>query len=356
MSNELFIHNEQELEKYKQIKPSKRNLNTQYYFKCSICGNISHKRLIKITYPFICFNCNLKKSMNKKEVKEKREQTNLRIRGCKYPLQSDEVKKKSSKTWKNHTKQQKEHMESEKQKTNLKIYKVKHVLQNKKCFNKMKKTMKDRHGKEYYLLTTKFKIAQRKKWDKNYGKNVHPTQTLEIKNKIKNTFRTKWGADNISQTKYWKNKIQESYKKHLAEDPNYFINLFKESHKKYSYDNKLFDSSWELCLYIWLKDHNVRFEYQPGYFKYTFNSETKYYYPDFKIYNTFVEIKGSHFFDLNTGKMINPYDRTQDEMYEAKHQCMLENNVHIILDCSTYINYVKNKYGKQFIKKCRYNK
>ena len=28
--------------------------------------------------------------------------------------------------------------------------------------------------------------------------------------------------------------------------------------------------------------------------------------------------------------MINPYDRTQDDKYEAKHQCMLNNNVIIL--------------------------
>ena len=27
--------------------------------------------------------------------------------------------------------------------------------------------------------------------------------------------------------------------------------------------------------------------------------------------------------------MINPYDRSQDNIYEAKHQCMIKNNVKI---------------------------
>ena len=39
-------------------------------------------------------------------------------------------------------------------------------------------------------------------------------------------------------------------------------------------------------------------------------------------------MKGDHFFDGD--KMINPYDRTQDGLFESKHQCMLDNNVIIL--------------------------
>lgn len=40
------------------------------------------------------------------------------------------------------------------------------------------------------------------------------------------------------------------------------------------------------------------------------------------------EIKGNQFFEGD--KMINPYDRGQDGLYEAKHQCMLNNGVIIL--------------------------
>ena len=32
----------------------------------------------------------------------------------------------------------------------------------------------------------------------------------------------------------------------------------------------------------------------------------------------------------SNGKLINPFDRTQDGLYEAKHQCMLNNGVIIL--------------------------
>lgn len=40
-----------------------------------------------------------------------------------------------------------------------------------------------------------------------------------------------------------------------------------------------------------------------------------------------------------------------DEICEAKHQCMLENNVEILkyADYSKFISYVEDKYGKSFL-------
>ena len=49
--------------------------------------------------------------------------------------------------------------------------------------------------------------------------------------------------------------------------------------------------------------------------------------------------------------MINPYDRSQDDVYEAKHKCMVENDVEIITDYSEYLNYVNIKYGKDYLRK-----
>ena len=53
-----------------------------------------------------------------------------------------------------------------------------------------------------------------------------------------------------------------------------------------------------------------------------------YYQPDFLIDGQLYEVKGDQFFEGD--KMINPYDRNQDGLYEAKHQCMLNNGVIIL--------------------------
>ena len=67
---------------------------------------------------------------------------------------------------------------------------------------------------------------------------------------------------------------------------------------------------------------------------------------DFKIDNQYVEIKGDQFFKDN-GTIQNPYDHSLNALYEAKHQCMIQNNVIILKgnDYKKYEDYVQNKYG-----------
>ena len=72
--------------------------------------------------------------------------------------------------------------------------------------------------------------------------------------------------------------------------------------------------------------------------------------PDFKVDGQFIELKGDQFF--KDGKMQNPYDHSQDLLYEAKHQCMIKNNVKILrpVDYQKYVDYITAKYGKTYLK------
>ena len=54
-------------------------------------------------------------------------------------------------------------------------------------------------------------------------------------------------------------------------------------------------------------------------FKYNLRASFDDYFKGFKV-----------FFDEN-GKMINPFDRSMDDLYEAKHQCMIKNNINILI-------------------------
>ena len=73
--------------------------------------------------------------------------------------------------------------------------------------------------------------------------------------------------------------------------------------------------------------------------------------PDFIVEGTIIEIKGDHFFKED-GTMQNPFDHSLDGLYEAKHQCMIANNVKILksneyqkIEC-----YIENIYGKNYLK------
>lgn len=121
--------------------------------------------------------------------------------------------------------------------------------------------------------------------------------------------------------------------------------IISKMRKKYTYDNIKFDSSWEVAYYIWLKDNNIDFEYQPDIsFDYKFDGKIHRYFPDFKIDNKLYEIKGGH---LLKRMLIN------NTLDNAKYNCMIQSGIIIISDCSSYLNYVKEKYGKLFLQSCR---
>lgn len=100
----------------------------------------------------------------------------------------------------------------------------------------------------------------------------------------------------------------------------------------YDEDELKFDSKWELAYYRYCKANNFQIERQPLILEFTYNNKVKKYKPDFRINGQLVEIKGDHFFENHNKKlkMICPYDRSKDDLYEAKHQCMLANNVKIL--------------------------
>ena len=51
--------------------------------------------------------------------------------------------------------------------------------------------------------------------------------------------------------------------------------------------------------------------------------------------------------------MINPYNREQDAIYEAKHRCMAVHGVIIMTfeQLKPILKYIKDKYGRGYIKK-----
>ena len=126
---------------------------------------------------------------------------------------------------------------------------------------------------------------------------------------------------------------------------------------KFKYDGRKFDSGLELAFYIFFNDNHIKFRYNDfDGIEYTFNNKTYLYFRDFEIevngITYLIELKGSHFFNFD-GTMCNPYDHSQDELYEAKHQCMLKNKVNIITDSSLCVkvvyDYIDKKYGEGYL-------
>lgn len=191
----------------------------------------------------------------------------------------------------------------------------------KKFWNKADETCKELYGDNYREKLTKKSMETNRK---NHG-GLHNTQTKESQEKMKQTY--------FERTGYY----------HPSQNPK-----TRRNHRTcYYYDNEEFDSSWELAYYIYLKDHDVPFEYHTISIPYIWNDKTHYYKVDFKVYDRLVEIKGDHILVKNVFK--------DDGRSQAKYECMKENNVLILMetDIKPYLKYVKDKYGKDYMKSFR---
>ena len=136
--------------------------------------------------------------------------------------------------------------------------------------------------------------------------------------------RINWGVDNYSQTD----------------------EFAKKCHKRYTnpkYPDMSWANSWEFKVYDFLTEHHIPFEYQPSIsIPYYCEGTRHYYHPDFLVGDKIVEVKGDNFFRINeeTGKeemYLTWQGNLSDEEYElkceimeAKHQCMIANNVIIL--------------------------
>lgn len=84
--------------------------------------------------------------------------------------------------------------------------------------------------------------------------------------------------------------------------------------RRYAYDNKKFDSSWELCYYIWLKDHDISFTYPcKDTIAYECDGKQHLYFPDFIVEGRYVEIKGKQFLD-ESKHLANPFKNVDEEL------------------------------------------
>lgn len=130
------------------------------------------------------------------------------------------------------------------------------------------------------------------------------------------------------------------------------MNTFEKLDEKrgYKYNDLYFENSWSLAYYIWLKDHNKKFEYQislPLFYIDDDNIKRNHYF-DFLVEGKYVEIIGKHFFN----EKDEPFNNYSKKYWWKKYQFLIDNNVYIMREkeAFSYVKYVNEKYGKNFIK------
>lgn len=282
--------------------------------------------------------------------------------GCAYPMQSDLVKAKSKATNMqkygvdnyNKTDECKEKKKAtfiqkygvdhpckftivkEKIKqTNLEKYGVENVFAAEEIKEKIKKTKFNVYGDEHFTNLEKAKETNMKLYGYSYA-----AKNEEIRKKI--SFKYKQLSEDEKQIAYEQHK-QTCLEKYGVDWYSKTTEFNLKIRKKYYYNNIGFDSLPELAVYLYCINNNINIKRSDLKFEYIINNEIHYYFPDFEIDGKLVEIKGDHFFKED-GTMCNPFDHSLDELFEAKHQCMLKNNIEIwkSKDYQFALDYFKN--------------
>ena len=267
------------------------------------------------------------------ECQDKIRKTTREKYGVNRYSQTDECKQKVKESFQNHygvdRYSQTEYWRNDIKEICQEKYGVDHYSQTDEYKEKMKNTCQKRYGVDHYFQTDDFKKRTKQTCLERYGVENY-TQTDEYKKKSKRTNLEKYGVENYSQTDECKEKMRQTCLERYGVESFSQTNDFAKYHRKQiEYDGITFDSSWEVIVYKYCKENNIFCEYQPDItFEYEYDGKKHYYHPDFLINGKLYEVKGEQFFEGD--KMINPYDRTQDGLYEAKHQCMIKNNIIIL--------------------------
>lgn len=337
--------------------------NIKETFICRSCGKIRIKNLRNFSE--VCRYC---------RAKQKREQTCLEKYGAKNPLSCKKIQEKVKQT--NLEKYGTENpfgnteIRDQIKSTFIKKYGVENPNQNKTIREKAKQTCLERYGVENPFQSEEFRIKANITCLEKYGKTSY-SQTEVFKNARKDFYANidnlektttlrqitnlkKFGYSNPRKSPIIKEKIKQVlYKKYGAYNYSQTKQAQLNRRSRYQFDNLNFDSFPELCFYIFQKEDNQNIKRCEKSFNYTFNDIEHSYFPDFEIIDKdgnsqFFELKGDQFL-TESGKWQNPFDHSQDEFYEAKHRCAIQNNVHILYqkDYQKYIDYVKQKYTKE---------
>lgn len=326
-----------------ELKTNEYDKNDLLEFRCENCGKLYTKRyIVLITSGLLCKSCCQKQAFNNKDWSDR----NLKSKQTKKNKYGDENYNNRTQAYKtceekygNIVAANSDKIKEKIKEKNLQLYGVEYSWQREDIKEKSKQTKIKLYNNPYY----------------------------RNEDKIKETCRLKYGTDYVVESDYFKNKSKQTCQEHGYINGGGSEIARNKMHKKYTYDNLHFDSGPELMYYIWLKDHNIDFEYQPDKkFIFEYNNEERKYWCDFKVGEEYHEIKGLQFFENKdpNGKMLCPWKHKNDTpekiewrngLFEAKHQCMIKNNVKIITDYSEYENYVNEKYTKDYINLFRNN-
>lgn len=214
-------------------------------------------------------------------------------------------------------------------KTNIEKYGVESILS---LQNKKETAMIKKYGAKNPMQVKELQAKSKQTCIKKYGV-TNGGASKEALEKIKQTNLNRYGVKNVFQAEEIKEKSKETLFKNYG--------MYHAPTKKYIYNSEYFDSFPELCFYLYHitnNTNNIEIKREPIELKFTLNNKVYSYYPDFQVGDKLYEIKGNQFL-TEEGKWQCPFDHTLDELFEAKRQCAIKNNV-LVLYAKDYQKYL----------------
>lgn len=319
-------------------------------FTCSICGQtytarVDNRRQKDKNSYLVCKQC-----LTKRTCMEKYGVSNVG-----QLEKTREICRNRDKTW--YDKRNEKTIE-----TNMRKYGTAHPQKLKEFKEKQKHTMLQKYGidnifrdKEYIKECCQKKFGRDNYFSGEEGKRIaeeacfkkhgvkRALEKEEFKEKYRKTSMERYGVQNYGMT-------QEHTDKMIGTNIEKFGTTHAPSNK-YIFEEVSFDSSWELCFWIYCRDNNIPIEREPINLPYSYNGKIHYYSPDFKINGKeLIEIKGWHFLNEH-GDLIDVFDGQNKGLIQAKNECIKDNNVKVITspEVHKYTKYVKNTYGKKYL-------
>lgn len=161
------------------------------------------------------------------------------------------------------------------------------------ALSKIKKTVKERYGMDSYFKTDEFKQKAKQTKIERYGRaDVGQFGTQEHKAAM----IEKYGVEEAMQSPELRKRLDKvMLEKYGVNRYAKTLDFHKKARKLYKVDSgETFDSSWELALWIYAKDHGESITRCPTKFEYSFEGKKHWYVPDFLYNNKLVEIKGDN--------------------------------------------------------------
>ena len=244
--------------------------------------------------------------------------------------------------------------------TMMKRHGVNYTLESKEKREQATNTCEMKYGEKYPIKLQEFKEKRKATCNERYHTD-HPMQSNVVKQHHIESCRKNLGTDNAFQSPIVQQKFIQTCRRlydcdYYAQSPEYHKNRKHKFHSE-KYPGLTFDSTWEVKVYEFCKDNNIQVEYSPSIsLPYEYDGRTFYYHPDFLVSGKLYEVKGEQFFKVGeSGQevMFNPYRNPEWSdgryawecgKYEAKHQCMLRNNI-VILRESVIRNLTSLTFG-----------